>query len=55
VSEVQQFVVGAVVQNDDKVLLLQRPEDDFMGGIFELPGGKIETDEALDVALIREV
>lgn len=52
---VQQLVVGAVVQHDDKVLLLQRPEDDFMGGIFELPSGKVEVDEALDVALIREV
>ncbi len=52
---VQQFVVGAVVQHDDKVLLLQRPENDFIGGIFELPSGKIETGEALDVALIREV
>ncbi|WP_322759071.1 NUDIX hydrolase [Frankia sp. Cr2] len=52
---VQQFVVGAVVQHDDKVLLLQRPEDDFMGGIFELPSGKVEPGEALDTALIREV
>ena len=52
---VQQFVVGAVVQYDGKVLLLQRPEDDFMGGIFELPSGKVEGEEALDMALIREV
>ncbi|WP_322780934.1 NUDIX hydrolase [Frankia sp. Cas4] len=52
---VQQFVVGAVVQHDDKVLLLQRPEDDFMGGIFELLSGKVEPGEALDTALIREV
>lgn len=52
---VQQFVVGAVVRYGDKVLLLQRPEDDFMGGIFELPSGKVESGEALDVALIREV
>jgi 8-oxo-dGTP diphosphatase len=44
-----------VVQNDDKVWLLQRSEDDSMGGIFELPSGKVETGEALDVALIREV
>jgi 8-oxo-dGTP diphosphatase len=52
---VQQLVVGAVVQHDGKVLLLQRPEDDFMGGIFELPSGKVEAGEALDAALIREV
>lgn len=52
---VQQLVVGAVVQHDGKVLLLQRPEDDFMGGIFELPSGKVELGEALDTALVREV
>lgn len=52
---VQQLVVGAVVQHDSKVLLLQRPEDDFMGGIFELPSGKVELGEAIDTALVREV
>ncbi|MEU3166819.1 NUDIX domain-containing protein [Streptosporangium sp. NPDC006930] len=52
---VQQFVVGAVVQHDGKVLLLRRPEDDFMGGIFELPSGKAKVGETLDSALIREV
>jgi 8-oxo-dGTP diphosphatase len=52
---VQQLVVGAVVQDNGKVLLLQRPEDDFMGGIWELPSGKVEPGETLDQALIREV
>lgn len=52
---VQQFIVGAVVQHGGKVLLLQRPRDDFMGGIFELPSGKVEAGEALDAALVREV
>lgn len=52
---VQQLVVGAVVQHDINVLLLQRPDDDFMGGIFELPSGKVEVGETLEVALIREV
>jgi 8-oxo-dGTP diphosphatase len=54
-DDVQQLVVGAVVQHDGKVLLLQRPDDDFMGGIFELPSGKVEAGEALDAALKREV
>jgi len=52
---VQQFVVGAVVQHDGKVLLLQRPDDDFMGGIWELPSGKVDPGEPLDKALGREV
>jgi 8-oxo-dGTP diphosphatase len=54
-DEVQQLVVGAVVQHDGKVLLLQRPADDFMGGIWELPSGKVDPGEAIDQALIREV
>jgi 8-oxo-dGTP diphosphatase len=55
IDGVTQYVVGAVIQHDGKVLLLQRPEDDFMGGIFELPSGKVEPDEPLAAALIREV
>jgi predicted NUDIX family NTP pyrophosphohydrolase len=52
---VQQLVVGALVAHDNTVLLLQRPIDDFMGGIFELPSGKVEHGQALDVALRRDV
>src|SRR5687768_2783181 len=52
---IQQLVVGAIVQDENNVLLLKRPDDDFMGGIFELPSGKVEGTETLDVATIREV
>lgn len=52
---VAQLVVGAVVEDDGKVLLLRRPADDFMGGIFELPSGKAEPGEDLKSALVREV
>ena len=52
---VQQLVVGAIVQANDRVLLLKRPSDDFLGGIYELPSGKVEGEEKLDAALIREV
>jgi 8-oxo-dGTP diphosphatase len=52
---VRQLVVGAVVQHDDRILLLKRPQTDFMGGIWELPSGKAEPGEPLDQALTREV
>lgn len=54
-DDVQQLVVGAVVQHGGKILLLQRPADDFMGGIWELPSGKVDPGESIDQALIREI
>lgn len=52
---ISRFVVGAVVSSTSKVLLLKRPKNDFMGGIYELPSGKVEEGESLDDALSREV
>lgn len=52
---IQQLVAGAVVEHDGRILLLRRPGDDFMGGIWELPSGKVEPGESLDRALAREV
>ena len=50
---IQQLVVGGIVHRDGAVLLLKRPDDDFMGGIWELPSGKAEPGEPLDAALTR--
>src|SRR5713101_8867417 len=40
---------------DEKVLLVRRREDDFLGGAYEFPGGVVEEGEGLADALIREV
>lgn len=49
-------VVGAIIKNEDnKILVLTRKNDDFMGGIDELPSGNMEQNESIKQALIREV
>jgi 8-oxo-dGTP diphosphatase len=52
---ISRFVVAAVISSKSKVLLLERPKSDFMGGIYELPSGKVEDGESLNEALHREV
>ncbi|MEU5875615.1 NUDIX domain-containing protein [Glycomyces sp. NPDC047369] len=50
------LVVGAVITDTEgRVLLLKRPADDFMGGLWELPSGKVDPGERLDTSLTREV
>lgn len=51
----EQFAVGAVIKINDKFLLLERNPDDFLGGLVEIPGGKIDQNESIEDALIREV
>ncbi len=49
-------VVGAIILNEkNKVLIMSRKTDDFMGGIDELPSGNMEQGENIYEALVREV
>ncbi|MFI9311464.1 NUDIX hydrolase [Streptomyces triculaminicus] len=53
---IDKAVVGAVVARPDgTVLLLHRPADDYLGGLWELPSGGVEDGESLIEALRREV
>jgi 8-oxo-dGTP diphosphatase len=48
-------VACALVDTDRRVLIAQRPEGKHMAGMWEFPGGKVETGETPEAALIREL
>jgi 8-oxo-dGTP diphosphatase len=45
----------ALVDTDGRVLLAQRPEGKSLAGLWEFPGGKVETGETPEHALVREL
>src|SRR5436853_418623 len=45
----------ALIDADGRVLLAQRPEGKSMAGLWEFPGGKVETGETPESALVREL
>jgi 8-oxo-dGTP diphosphatase len=45
----------ALVDADGRVLISKRPDGKPLAGLWEFPGGKVETDEKPEVALIREL
>lgn len=49
------LVTAAVIWRDNKVLIARRPEKGLLGGLWEFPGGKVEADESLPQALVREI
>ncbi|MFF0391498.1 NUDIX domain-containing protein [Kitasatospora sp. NPDC004615] len=48
------FVAAAVINHDGRVLLVRRNPDDYMGGLWEIPSGTVESGETVLDALRRE-
>ena len=47
-------VACALLDQDGRVLIAQRPEGKALAGLWEFPGGKVEMGEAPEATLIRE-
>jgi 8-oxo-dGTP diphosphatase len=48
-------VAAAIIAQEGRILLVQRPDAAEMGGLWEFPGGKIEPGETPEAALTREI
>lgn len=49
-------VVAGIIRNkDNKILIAQRNMKKSQGGLWEFPGGKIENDETMEEAIVREI
>ena len=46
---------AAIFNQSGEILLAQRPPGKAMAGLWEFPGGKIESDETPERALVREL
>ncbi len=51
----QLIALVAAFNEQGEVLLLKRPEDAHCGGLWSLPGGKVESNEAPQAAARREL
>lgn len=54
-DNVKKIVVGALILKSKKLLVLKRKDEDFMGGIYEIPSGNLKQGEDLLEGLKREI
>jgi 8-oxo-dGTP diphosphatase len=52
--KVVHVAVGVLINEAGQVLLSKRGDNQHQGGLWEFPGGKVETDESVFDALVRE-
>ena len=48
-------VVAAIIRRDGKLLITRRPDNVHLARLWEFPGGKVEAEESLEQALVREI
>ncbi len=46
---------AVILRDDERILLARRRQEDMLGGLWEVPGGKRENGETLQTALKREL
>ncbi|MBV2190092.1 8-oxo-dGTP diphosphatase MutT [Providencia rettgeri] len=49
------IAVGIIRNSQKKIFITKRPEGTHMAGFWEFPGGKLETNESPEAALVREL
>jgi 8-oxo-dGTP diphosphatase len=55
VAKLVLIVACGLIDPDGRVLIAQRPPKKAMAGLWEFPGGKVESQERPEEALIREL
>ena len=54
-DNVVHVAVAAIVNDKNQVLIAKRPDHVHQGGLWEFPGGKLEEEETVKQALLREI
>ena len=54
-SDIVHVAVAVIVNENNEVCISLRDKDAHQGGLWEFPGGKVESDETIAQALIREI